>query len=340
MSKKEMEVELRRQIENYENTIRASIVLGHDCCWDAENRRLLSGARFSLGRKMYYEGAQPGDKCEYCTPDLISQVNRLFGVLAEVKISYSFSPESYDDLIKDQIIRKYDRRYYNWFFDIDDNFEHDLVVIIDESNVTDFLEYLRTLLGAGSINFERPFSVISFLLAERVESSIRLRLEFGSLSNSVVNKRLSRPLFFPLGLYVKNYGHVQFNDAPPPIPYLIRIIWEYIISPRAASIKYDKKKGCKPVEVRLSDITVDLKKYTLNPDDEHVPEMPRQRQVREALDNLVAFDFAEKLPGSDETYLIKYKRYKRNLQTVFVQEYIKLKRKEASLHTKQKKLLT
>lgn len=289
---------IKREIDNYEQTIQALLSLAHDSCWDRANNNELPGTKFSFGRKMDISG-------KTVTPDLVVQRSPSRGIVCEAKKNIAKNEEDLKAAVEQA--EAYMGKLDGWYND--KPMESDVVLLTHQMRAVRVKDYVENKVKSGRRNLAQNFAVVSFVRSAEVDTFINLRKEFGHLSDRELDSRWTTIVGVPLDRIIERYGHVKFYDSPPPKAYLLQIIWEHILSPKAVGQQPDPKGKFIPIQVRVKDLTGELAQYfSLPRHDQRDPEIPQIHWVSECLEILRLAGMADKAPGKQDTYITQYKR--------------------------------
>jgi hypothetical protein len=292
--------ELRKEIDNYNDTVWATVAFVNVCQWDAAKKGLDEKVRFGLGRPMNKTDST------VVTPDAVIQRRPSQGTVAEVK--HTFPPSNSGDRRKEifQQLKNYDDELTGWWTQSKKIKAHDIVLLTHITHVVEAADYLKTELPAAHIEpFKRHLAIIGYFRHEQAELYVTLKKEHGSLLDSELAERLR--LSIPIAArHIELSRQVRFCDSRPPIPYILWLLWSYVFPERAETIPRDKNKGYTPIAVTVEDLTADLQKfYGFEPDGTGNKGTPRSDWIEAALDAFVSFRMAAR--GIDQSYIVRYK---------------------------------
>jgi hypothetical protein len=171
-----------------------------------------------------------------------------------------------------------------------------------------------------------------------VKDFLSLKKERGQLSDSELDRRLRESVLVPFDHLIVEYQDKKFVDHPPPLPYLLQIIWDLLFTRYAADVV--KPEGEKSVNfsVTVKKVTEDLQTYYgFQSGGNRNPEIPRLSWVRQALDSLGRFGMAKHVSPDD--YLIQYKRSHTDTLKKFGKLCFKAEQKKPRTSSKQLSLL-
>lgn len=170
-----------------------------------------------------------------------------------------------------------------------------------------FSDQLQAGQGTGKWQFERDISVVGFAKRSGVRDFITLKKEYGELSDKGLGARLRESRLIALDRLIVEYQDRKFVDHPPPLPYLLQVIWDHVLTKYAAEAPKDESLGWIPLSVSLEQVTEHLQDYFgFRSTGPRSPEIPRAKWVRRALDALVSFGMAE--AAANAQYVVRYKR--------------------------------
>jgi len=294
--------QLRREIDNYTETVWATVVFVHECRWDAANKQLDGKIRYSLGRPM----TRPDGKV--VTPDAVIQRRPNQGTVAEVK--HTFPPSDKDERRKEifEQLKNYDDDLSGWWSPSKKIEQHDIVLLTHITHVVEAADYLRKDLSGQEIgNFKRPLAIIGYFRHEQNQLYVTLKKEHGNLLDSELAERLRLSVAVPARYIEIGPRQVKFCDSCPPIPYILWLLWNYVFPERAEQISRDKKKGHTPIPVGVEELTSDLQKfYGFEPDGSGNKGFPQSDWIEAALEAFVSFHMAGRRVAP-RSYVIRYK---------------------------------
>ncbi|SRR6266436_705470 len=246
---------LREEIDNYSETVWATVALSHECKWNESTKIVDNSVQVGLGRPM----TRP-DKKEV-TPDIVIQRRQDQGTVAEIK--HTFPPSSEIERRNEifEQLKNYDVDLLGWWTDSKRIENHDLVLLTHLSHATHAVDFLtRDLAGTQNGTFIRNLAIIGYYRSEQDQLYFTLKKEYGSL----LDPKLSEKLRLSVPIAVRHLimaRQVRFYDSPPPIPYTLRLLWEQVFPDLAQGIERDKKKGYTPIPVTVETLTQTLQKF-------------------------------------------------------------------------------
>jgi hypothetical protein len=292
---------LREEIDNYSETVWATVAFAHECKWNDGTKSADNTVKIGFGRPM----TRP-DKKEV-TPDIVIQRRADQGIVAEIK--HTFPPSNEIERRREIFaqLKNYDVDLLGWWTDSKRIQNHDLVLLTHHSHVTHAVDFLTKDLASVEIGtFIRNLAIIGYYRSEQDQLYFTLKKEYGSLLDSKLSEKLR--LSVPIAVrHLIMARQVRFYDSPPPIPYTLRLLWEQVFPDLAQGIARDKKKGYTPIPVTVEALTQTLQKFFgYEPDATGNRGMPRSEWIANSMKVLDSLRMAE--PGDTAgSYTIRYK---------------------------------
>jgi len=285
----------------------AILGLAHEARWNPDARMLQPQVRYELGRRMTTSPANTVTPSEDVTPDAVVQPTEQRGLVAEAKLGLPKDVTTWDrDIIQ---IQKYDDDLAGWWTASEHIPTHDIVVLVPITRAVKFVDRLTEGLLAGRWEFRRHVSVTGFFKQSGVKEFVTLKQEWGALSDENLSERLRQSKSIDIERLFTTYK-ATFVDSPPPLPYLLQIIWDNLFTSYAAQFSKEEGEEGKDyvaLSLTLAKVAEDLQEYfgakSTGP---RSPEIPKPSWVRKAFDALVEFKLAER--QDDQRYVIRYKR--------------------------------
>src|SRR5260370_22653565 len=145
---------LREEIDNYSETVWATVAFAHECKWNDDTKKIDPSVRVGFGRPM----TRP-DKKEV-TPDIVIQRRPDQGTVAEIK--HTFPPTSEIERRQEIFtqLKNYDVDLTGWWTDSKQIENHDLVLLTHHSHVTHAVDCLtKDLAGTEVGTFVRNLAI-------------------------------------------------------------------------------------------------------------------------------------------------------------------------------------
>jgi len=250
---------IREEVDNYKDTIYAIIGFMNLFRYDDQSKSMRNNILFFQGCKLYpkveNENAENErrNNGEYVTPDIGIVLSNDYGIIGEVKCSFPKDKTLWEkDFIQ---LMNYDQELTGWPTNSGTVKTHDVVLLTHLSRAVAVKKYFEENEG---VTFIKPFSIIEFHRYTQLKEFFFLRLNHGNISESVNGKRLEDGISIPMNVFINVYSRYKLYDAPPPLPYLLEIIWTNIIALRAAeNPKFPtlRKNQKIEVEIELNELT-------------------------------------------------------------------------------------
>jgi len=235
-------------------------------------------------------------------------------------------------------MQKYDDELAGWWTKIERIPQHDVVGLVPLNRAVKFADRLEAGVRNGKWRFVRKISVVGFFKQSGVKDFMTVKKERGELSQNDLDQRLRESRAIPLDRLIIEYKDRKFVDHPPPLPYLLQIMWDHLFTRYAADTSNANPDESATLHVSVKKVTEDLQSYfgfeSAGP---RSPEIPRAVWVRKALDALVDFKIATSTGG--EEYAIGYRRTWRDTLKKFGKLCFQLEQKKHNASPAQMKLL-
>jgi hypothetical protein len=324
---------LREEIDNYKETVWATVAFVHECRWSETSKCVDAGVRFGLGRPMTRTDAS------VVTPDAVIQRRPNQGTVAEVK--HTFPPSDKYGRREEifQQLKSYDDQLLGWWTQSKNIERHDIVLLTHSSHVVDAVDYLtKDLAGKKLGTFERPLAIVGYYRSEQNELYLTLKKEHGTLLDGKLGEKLRKSVAIPVRHIELESHPVRFNDSPPPVPYILWLLWDYVFPERAAVVERDRSKNYKPIPVTIEQLTSDLQKfYGYEPDETGNRGIPQSDWIESALDTLVSLRMAQR-GGAPRNYIIRFKSIQGDILQRFGRLYYDHQQTKARKKKKKKQL--
>lgn len=295
----------RELCDTYTDGVYAVLALVNESRWDPAKRELQNDAKYEVGRRMTTSAANKISPSTEVTPDCVLQTEARSALVAEAKLGLPREEGAWDDDIRQ--MQKYDDDLLGWWTADERISTFDIIGLVPIERAVKFSDRIENGIKVGNWTFERKWSVVGFFKRSGVKDFLALKKERGELSDSGLDDRLRQSVLVPFERLIVVYQDKKFVDHPPPLPYLLQIIWDYLFTQYAADATKAEGEEYLSLTVTLKKVTEDLQEYYgFRSNGYRSPEIPRQSWVRRALDLLVQFRMAKVLSG--EEYLILYKR--------------------------------
>lgn len=314
---------LREQIDDYSDTIYA--ILGFLNFYRHDYQKITGEqVRVFQGRRL------DRDEGTTVTPDIGILLEKGNGLLGEVKHSFpsnrDFWMESFEQL------KKYDQHLVGWPCDDELCQKHELVLLTHVFRSADVRKFFLEAVEGGQISFDRPLVIVEYHRSDQSKPFFFFRLSHGSLSEEIVNDKLSSGCPVPMEAFVKQYSKIKLYDGPTPIPLLMTIIWQEIVFRRASNDteRFLQLKKNQKLEVSLSlkEITEELQdNYSFKPlhidyDQARQPEVPRKEYVRNACQTFVGSKEAKWANKDHDQVIFYFKKYEEDILEHCIKLYI------------------
>jgi hypothetical protein len=234
------------------------------------------------------------------------------GYVAEAKITLPSDPSLREKDLLD--LQKYDDQLSGWDKHDGQIVNHDLILIVHKFIGSNIKEQLAALERATKLTWTRKFALVAFSIVEQSDTWLSLEMLSGAISDSTKHQKLDRTLPIKLEHAVSNsrFMHIQLYDAKPPLPLLMKLIHQLILS----RLTHDNHLALRTEGSVRYPCTVDLLKDSLakafgpGQASERTPEIPKKKWVAEALEQFVKLGWADENADEVESfhYIVKRRR--------------------------------
>lgn len=269
------------------------------------------------------------------TPDAVVQLAAQEGIVAEAKLGLPRDTAAWEKDLRQ--LEKYDDDLKGWWTTGEQLPTQDILALVPITRATKFVDRLREGLESKKLRFDRRLAVVGFFKQSGVKDFITLKKEWGDLTNADFSERLRQSKAIAFDVLILHYQK-KFIDSPPPMPYLLQIVWDFNFTAYAARAQgTGERSAAVTFEVSVTTLTKEIQDYFgFRSTGPRSPEIPKRAWVKKTLDALVEFRLATRV--DDERYVIEYKRTRRDTLLKFgslchqLQEKQNAKRDEMSMH--------
>jgi hypothetical protein len=307
--KKQKTTNVRLEAENYRSTVIALHVFAYILM------QKNSSAKYSIGRKMTTSEYNHISQNEDQTPDLVVQIMSEEGYVCEAKSTLPNDSEWWDKHIKQLL--KYDDDLLGWWTDGSKlNNDSNTILLISSEKSVKFRRRFEEYIKEKSIVLRKPTAFIGFMRAGTLEESLLFQLDWGRVYNEELHNSLEDRKLIPFERFMQSYGHLKFYDSPPPVEYMMEVLWSHLFNDLKSSVKYDEKTKSWPFNIDISDITMQVQKlYGQHTNNERETSFPKIKWVREAIEHYEAIGLAKEI--TNDQYIIHYKNLRGDLMEKF-----------------------
>lgn len=285
-------ITIENKIDNYNQTIIAIVGFMNFYRYDSKQTPVV----LFQGRKL-----QPSQNknSEYVTPDIGILLPNNLGVLGEVKHSFPRDKNLWSDVITQLL--KYDDNLIGWPKEDGIVQNHDVVLLTQQARARAVGNYFREKINIGEISFKRPFIIVEYNLTSERQDYFFFRIEEGALTDEDVNAKLQEGVPVPMIKLLQHCAAVKLYDDMPELPYLMHLIWVYVVLDKASELEQFKNlaKNQKLDVVLTVDEIVDTLRngYSfrlLNSENsDRQPSIPKKAWVKEACQKFVLWGEAK-----------------------------------------------
>jgi len=313
---------IQNKIDNYQQTIIAMVGFMNFYRYDSNQNPII----LFQGRKL---SPTHNDRVDFVTPDIGVLLPDDTGILGEVKHSF---PKERDFWMRAfEQLMKYDDDLDGWPNNSGKVSTHDLVLLTHQSRARVVGNYYREKATTGEVNFMRPFSIVEYNQTSQREEYFFFRVEEGELSDEQVNSSLQEGVSVPMMVLLNQYAAVKLYDDMPELPYLMFIIWVYVVLERAFDNELFSglaKNQKLDVVLTVDEIVEALRDgYSfriLNTDNsDRQPQIPKKAWVKKACQKFVKWGEAKW--NDDQKTSITFKCHKKYTDALkhFIEEFVK-----------------
>ncbi len=311
---------LKDESDNYEQTVIAIISFAHLLRYDDSPKNYLPDSVFFIGRKMDTSPNNRINPNSFATPDLILQISPKYGIVGEVKKSLPQNKEFWKKYFRQ--LQKYDDDLKGWKTPNEKIQKMDLVFLTDYLLKSEVLEYIKLKIQTGEFKTNNNFCVVTFMRLHESEEKFTFENISGKFSDMYANEilKIGTPRAMPLEdvmNYNKNFT-VKFYDSPPPLPYMMMVLWDNIFPSIKTIEQYIDEKGKKrqKFEVNIDFLTNELReKFSHNANhDSRQKKIPEKDWVKKAMDEFVRLGYAETKIDDKNSYIVKKRLIKEPLE--------------------------
>ncbi len=264
-----------------------------------------------------------GNKADFVTPDIGIFVSPGSGVIGEVKKSFPKNQAFWIETFRQ--LMSYDDDLVGWPCESKKVKAHDIVLLLHQTRAMAVLQFFKEKSDAKEIGFQRPFVVVQFNRSDERRPFFFFQKLQGNLSDSNINQELTNGVPVPMSIFVGIYSMVKLCDAPPPLPYLLQLIWTHVVLEMVSEkpqFRTLRKKQKLEVTLEIDKIVEILHdgfsfKRLCNGMDRQ-PKSPKKEWVIEACEKLVEIDEAKWVDSQKAQLKVYFQRYD-DIQSHFVE---------------------
>ncbi len=299
------------EVNTYVVTVHGIHAFCNEVRWNRNTAEFIPDSHYSIGRRMK---TTPNNRVLVegeVTPDFIAQVSSQYGLVGEAKPTLRDDGDRLGSLL-DQMT-KYDDDLNGWFTADGSIPSNDLIVLTHLSNAAHMERFFRAKTESGEWLATRAFSIVWFTLDTQRRVFVFLQKRWGSFSDDELDSRFFEGVSVPLDVLLKIYSN-KFLDSEPPLPYLMMLIWEFILPQLPSEEEFEEAAGVKSLLVLADadDITTRLRdQYGPSRNDDKDPVIPRRAWVVKALEAFAALGMAKKQSDEEgDVYAVNFRRGK------------------------------
>lgn len=303
-----LESNLRRDVDNYEQTIGALLAI-------AQHVGYAHSVKSWFGRKFHTSNQNRVSPNTDVRPDLSVQFDDTYGIVVEAKKNFS-RYDDYDDGITQA--KKYDDLLKGWNTANELIAKHDIVLLTELLRGVQLEEYLNRRRAEFDPN--RNIIIVEFNRTEEVNTFFELRRR-QAVTFSL--PKLDEKFKIGFGVRIEHllplgFSEIKFYDAEPPVAHTLQVIWDNILSEIPTEEDYRKAGGKRKIEIviTIDELCEKLKQFAPKQDGIRLPEIPKKEWIERAMKTLVEIKLAKQFRNSQRRiepgkYVINYRKFKR-----------------------------
>lgn len=311
------------QIDDYVQTVHAIVGFMNFYRHDDAAEKMKDKVKVFQGRRLRPSPEKAFnsnvEKISYVTPDIGILLPSRTGVIGEVKRSFPRKEEFWMKTFEQ--LMSYDDDLTGWPSTDGKVSSHDIVLILHltrEAKVCRFYDDKKD----SEIKFSRPFVIVQFSRLDERQSYYYFQTRRGELTEKSINKRLADGVSVPMEVFVGVYSEVKIYDSKPPLPYLLELMWTYVVLPHASDDpRFERLHKKQKIEVLLTidEIVDELHQgfsfHRLHGDDsEFQPKIPKKEWIRDACEQLVNSKDASWVDSDKKSIKFLFRRYDQTLE--------------------------
>lgn len=309
------------KIDNYNQTIIAIVGFMNFYKYDSNQEPVV----LFQGRRLKPSGEEDP---EFVTPDIGILLPDNTGVLGEVKHTFPKDKELWVNAF-DQML-KYDDDLFGWPNEEGRVTNHDLVLLTHQTRARAVGNYYREKNNNSEIFFSKPFCIVEYNQVSERKDFFFFRIEEGKISDEIVNSKLQEGVPVPMAILIFNYAAVKLYDDKPEVPYLMYLIWNFVVLDKASELEqYRTLRKNQKLEIVIDiDEIVETLRFgysfrLLNSEHaEMQPQIPKKVWVKEACQKFVEWNEAKWNDTEKSTLTFRaHKQYEDTLKH-FINLYI------------------
>ncbi|MCX5999323.1 MAG: hypothetical protein NTU41_06945 [Chloroflexi bacterium] len=306
----EQENRIKVQVDDYQETV--SAILGFARLWvvDPATRQNRQDAKSFQGRRL-----TPVAGGTSVTPDLGIVVRDEYGMLAEVNKNFPGGNDERSRKVLTQL-KSYDRELSGWPTPSRLVNSHELVLLVHQTTARWAADSYRTQSEQGNLIFDRNVSIVQFNRLPMAKEHLFFQEVLGEVRLLRDSIDLYHGCRVPMLALVGLWSQTKLYDAEPPMPYLPYLIWQHVITPRAAETENFsrlRRNSKMDVTVKFDDIVDELARgfsfWSWHVDDkDYQPNVPKKGWVKAACEFLVRSNEARWADEGSEL-VVFYRKY-------------------------------
>lgn len=297
--------------DNYLNTIYAIVGFMHIYKYELKKGKDID-VKLCQGRKFNKEN----DKENFVTPDIAILIDQQSGVIGEVKNNF---PKDTLLWMKDfEQLLQYDDNLIGWPIKDEIITLYDIVLLVHDSRSRDVKDYFLNKANE-ELNFNHPFIIIEYGRSDEAKQFFRFRIEYGKLSEPIVNAKIHSGCHIEMQNLVVEYSKIKIYDSPPPLSLMMWLIYSCLTDKATAENKYHRLNKKTKIELETSiDEVVELlhKTYSFcsfheNHQDRQ-PKFPKKEWIKQAILKFVSIGEVRWKDDYNEKFLFILQRHDKN----------------------------
>ena len=246
--------------------------------------------------------------------------------MCEAKATMSTEKDWWDCHIKQ--LQRYDDDLVGWWTDSKclENDSNTILLVSSEKSIK-FRKHVEDAISKESVSFTKPIAFVGFIQTGTPQESMLFQLDWGKIYNSELHEALEDRKLIPLEHFVASVDRVKFYDSPPPVEYMMEVLWNHVFIELKTAVKMDEESKTWPIDVNIPNLTRDVQKlYGQTPSEEREASFPNIKWIRSAVEHFEVLGLAKK--KDLDNYTVGYKNLRGDLLERFSKARKKVKEKE------------
>lgn len=225
----EKENKIKDRIDDYVDTVFA--ILGFCSLWSYDSATQSNRAEVRVFQGRHLSQTAVEDEADL-TPDLGITINQQAGILGEVKKNFPKNGDQRKEDIFKQL-KSYDQELIGWPTDDEKIKRHEIALLVHQTTSKSACDYYGQVKNDEGLQFTRNFGIIQFNRSDQRVQYFFFQLVEGKISEVIGNTDIHNGVQVPMQALLSMYSRSKLYDAEPPLPYMLKLIWENVIVPIA-----------------------------------------------------------------------------------------------------------